>query len=57
MSAKWSVWSWDAEHGTWMAVAEGTKAEMADALNRNRAAAAKHLRPPGSLRPGILTRR
>lgn len=42
-SRKYSVWSWVVQHQTWMEVAEGTKREMDDALDRKRKAAAKYL--------------
>lgn len=46
MAKQYSVWSWDANHGLWMEVAEGTKREMTDALERKQRAAAKYL--PGA---------
>jgi hypothetical protein len=43
VTAKWSTWSWDAQHGLWMQVAEGTEAEMSDIVDRKRKAAARVL--------------
>lgn len=43
MTGEWTVWSWDARHGIWMAVGDGAEAEMTTVLDRQRAAAAKHL--------------
>lgn len=39
----WAVWSWDERNGLWMEVSQGTEKTMQAVLDRQRAAAAKHL--------------
>ena len=40
---KYRIWSWDKPHSTWLEVAQGTRREMTDALDRKRRAAARLL--------------